>query len=494
MALEQHIKDFAKVDTHGFGGFPVAEPAAPKVVTEAIPGPKSKELIARMGQQQDSRHVYFFQDPQQSAGNYICDADGNVLLDVYNHISSIPLGYNHPGFLAVAETPQFKRLLCQRPALGVFPFTDWPDIIDATFLRAKPHPELSCVFTTHTGSDANEFAFKTAMIWKAQKLRVAATGCKPTENPFSEEETKSCMLNLPPGAPQLSVLSFEGAFHGRTFGALSATRSKAIHKIDICAFGHWPVAPFPKLKYPLAANAEANKAEEDRCLAALEAIISANAKTVAALIVEPVQAEGGDRHASPHFFQGIRAITAKYEVLFIVDEVQTGIATCGSFWAHQGWNLPSPPDMVTFSKKAQAAGFYYKPQLLPSHPYRNFNTWMGDPMRALLFGKVVEIATAPGLQESVNATGAYILHGLELLQERFPGQILNARGKGTFCAFDFATPDLRNKFVSMMRLQGVNIGGCGEQSCRLRPSLMFLPKHASIFLQACLNSATQLFK
>jgi 4-aminobutyrate aminotransferase/(S)-3-amino-2-methylpropionate transaminase len=358
--------------------------------------------------------------------------------------------------------------------------------LETGILKVAPKG-LDQVFTAQAGSDANELAYKAAFMWKRRQQR----GGPDVE--FTAEEISSSMNNQGPGAPNMSIMSFKTAFHGRLFGSLSTTRSKPIHKLDIPAFD-WPQASFPALKYPLEDHVEENAREEARCLAEVEEIITTFHSPPAAIIVEPIQSEGGDNHASPSFFKGLREITRKHDVLFIVDEVQTGVGATGKFWAHDHWNLQDPPDMVTFSKKAQAAGFYYKPQLLPSHPYRNFNTWMGDPMRALLFGKVVEIATAPGLQESVNATGAYILHGLELLQERFPGQILNARGKGTFCAFDFATPDLRNKFISMMRLQGVNIGGCGEQSCRLRPSLMFLPKHASIFLQACLNSATQLFK
>ena len=77
---------------------------------------------------------------------------------------------------------------------------------------------------------------------------------------------------------------------------------------------------------------------------------------VAGVIVEPIQSEGGDNHASPNFFKGLRAITRKHNVLLIVDEVQTGVGATGKFWAHEHWNMDEPPDMVTFSKKAQTAG------------------------------------------------------------------------------------------------------------------------------------------
>jgi len=80
------------------------------------------------------------------------------------------------------------------------------------------------------------------------------------------------MLNQKPGSPDLTVLSFKSGFHGRLFGSLSATRSKAIHKVDIPAFD-WPVAPFPHLQYPLADNVQANEAEEKKCLEEYEQIL-----------------------------------------------------------------------------------------------------------------------------------------------------------------------------------------------------------------------------
>ncbi len=74
---------------------------------------------------------------------------------------------------------------------------------------------------------------------------------------------------------------------------------------------------------------------------------------------EPIQGEGGDNSASPAFFRGVQACAKRHGAAFIVDEVQTGVATTGKFWAHEHWNLTSPPDFVTFSKKMQASGFYH---------------------------------------------------------------------------------------------------------------------------------------
>lgn len=247
---------------------------------------------------------------------------------------------------------------------------------------------------------------------------------------FSKAEMESSMLNSSPGSPQMSIMSFKKAFHGRLFGSLSTTRSKPIHKLDIPAFD-WPHASFPQLKYPLSEFAAENRAEEDRCLAETEQIIKTFHNPVAALVVEPVQSEGGDNHATPYFFQGLRDITARNNVLFIVDEVQTGVGATGKFWAHEHWNLSSPPDMVTFSKKAQSAGYYYNnPLLRPDRPYRQFNTWMGDPSRVLLFKAIIEEIKSKDLVENTRVTGEYLFNGLRELSKKYPEQIKDLRGEG----------------------------------------------------------------
>lgn len=132
---------------------------------------------------------------------------------------------------------------------------------------------------------------------------------------FSEEEEKSCMTNQPPGAPHLSILSFHGAFHGRTLGALATTHSKAIHKLDIPSFD-WPVAHFPRYKYPLAENVRENQQEDKRCLAEVEELFERYAKKerpVAGIVAEPIQSEGGDHEGSPEFFQ-VRSALSKLDV------------------------------------------------------------------------------------------------------------------------------------------------------------------------------------
>ncbi|KAK2801708.1 hypothetical protein FQN50_007622 [Emmonsiellopsis sp. PD_5] len=451
------------------------EPSEPTIKT-SIPGVKNQQATAELNEIFDIRSLNMMANYEKSVGNYIADLDGNVLLDVYAQIASIPVGYNNPSLRAAAQTPQMINALINRPALGNFPSHDYASLLKTGILKVAPNG-LNQVFTGMSGSDANETAYKAAFMYHAQLKR----GGPETE--FTPEEISSTMANQAPGSPQASILSFKSAFHGRLFGSLSTTRSKPIHKLDIPAFD-WPQAPFPSLKYPLEEFAAENAAEEQRCLAETERLIKEFHNPVAAVVVEPVQSEGGDNHASPAFFQGLRDITKRNNVLLIVDEVQTGVGATGKFWAHDHWNLQSPPDIVTFSKKAQTAGYYYgNPALRPNMPYRQFNTWMGDPARVILFRAIIQEIERLDLVNHTAATGDYLYAGLERLAGQYPGEFQNLRGKGqgTFIAWD--SPQ-RDAVLKKAKSVGVNIGGSGASAVRLRPMLIFQKHHADILLES----------
>ncbi|SCZ99562.1 BZ3500_MvSof-1268-A1-R1_Chr3-1g06101 [Microbotryum saponariae] len=472
------------------------EPKATTVST-AVPGPNSKQASEAIAQFQDPRTHVFVTDYAKSQGNYIADVDGNVMLDVFAQIASIPIGYNNPRLLELAKSDEFAIAAMNRPALGSFPSKEWAETINSGLLSVAPSgtPHL---FTQMCGSCANEGALKAAfMAYRARQ--------RGEEQAFSAEEMSSCMKNEAPGAPQLTAMSFTTAFHGRLFGSLSLTRSKAIHKVsvwprlscrklafevaltflfvatdqlDIPAFD-WPAVPFPLLKYPLSEYASENAETEARALAQVEATIVEQKKIgrdVAALIVEPIQAEGGDNHASPGFFNALRTLTKEHGVYMIVDEVQTGVGATGSFWAHEKWNLDTPPDFVTFSKKMQAAGFYHRAELRASLPYRNYNTWMGDPIRALQAREMISYIKEYDLVAHTEAIGnALYASLLSRAKSNHSQHIQNLRGEhaGTFIAWDLETAAKRDKLVVEMRQRGVNMGACGDRAVRLRPMLVF---------------------
>jgi len=138
--------------------------------------------------------------------------------------------------------------------------------------------------------------------------------------------------------------------------------------------------------------------------------------------------------------------------------------------------------MVTFSKKAQAAGYYFgNNELRPNKAYRQFNTWMGDPSKALLFRAIIDEIQEKDLVKNAERTGDYLFGGLTALQERFPKEIMNLRGenRGTFIAWDSPR---RDEFLRLMKGVGINVGGSGAQAVRMRPMLVFQFHHGKFVL------------
>ncbi|CAF0885018.1 unnamed protein product [Adineta steineri] len=368
-----------------------------------------------------------------------------------------------------------KSQLVNRPALGVHPTPQFIKQINQTLLPIAPKG-LEYIQPMMCGSCSNENAFKAICIWHANKNRDGKA--------FTEEELKSSLYNQAPGCPTVSIMSFEGGFHGRTFGALSCTHSKAIHKLDIPSFD-WPIAPFPRYKYPLEENQRENQKEDERCLARIEELFheyKSKQNPVVGVVVEPIQSEGGDYHGSATFFQRLQKLIKKNNAALLIDEVQTGLGATGKFWAHEHFNLPESPDLVSFSKKFQTGGYFAKSEFQPKQPYRIFNTWMGEPAKMLVLDAILKTVKQENLIENTKKTGDVLLTGLKNLNQKYPQLFYNIRGLGTFCAFDMPNASVRDKFLVQMRNAGIQMGACGDVAVRFRPALIFAEKHANIVL------------
>ncbi|XP_054432873.1 4-aminobutyrate aminotransferase, mitochondrial-like [Pteronotus mesoamericanus] len=225
-------------------------------------------------------------------------------------------------------------------------------------------------------------------------------------------------------------------------------------------------------------------------------------RTVAGIIVEPIQSEGGDNHASDDFFRKLRDISRKHGCAFLVDEVQTGGGCTGKFWAHEHWGLDDPADGIfilqtTFRKKMMTGGFFHKEEFGTNAPYRIFNSWLGDPSKNLLLAGVINVIKREDLLSNADHAGKALLTGLLDLQTWYPQFISRVRGRGTFCSFDTPDESIRDKLILIETkpvaepklltdllpfLSGMVLGGCGDKSIRFRPTLVFKDHHAHLFL------------
>lgn len=136
---------------------------------------------------------------------------------------------------------------------------------------------------------------------------------------------------------------------------------------------------------------------------------------------------------------------------------------------------------MTFAKKMQIGGFYYRTEL-NTHPYRIYNTWLGDPVRVLFLEATLEAIRRDKLLELNRQTGDYMLKSLKSLCKQHSNLIANARGLGTFQAIDGTTAEIRDQLVQKMRNLGIQCGSAGDMALRLRPALIFTKKHAEIVI------------
>lgn len=438
---------------------------SPKILTE-IPGPRSQQRAAQGSIDMQSFYRSLVVDTKASQGAILVDVDGNRFLDLFSGFALGALGYNHPRLTRVASSPAFAQAAVNPTSNPFMPSEGWLETIEALGALAAP-TGLRRMFCVDAGGEGVEAALKAAFMVHAEEGREARG--QPRDPLAQPEDVQGAWMAN--GGTDAVVVSFEGAFHGRGLGPLSATHSKVIHKADLPAFP-WPSVPFPALRWPLERHQAENKAIEDRCVESLERTLEAHAGRVAAVLVEPIQSEGGDRHASPSFFQRAQALAAQAGAAFILDEVQTGMGITGTLWAHEQLELSAPPDMVCFGKKMQMGGFFASARYDVRQFGRMYQTRNGDLLRAMLALGVVETIRAEGLLRQVQEVGARMLRHLTALADRHPQLVSDPRGRGLLMAFDLPTPALRDELLRRARAHGVLATYTGTRSVRLRPHLI----------------------
>jgi L-lysine 6-transaminase len=246
-------------------------------------------------------------------------------------------------------------------------------------------------------------------------------------------------------------------------------------KTDLFPKFVWPRVHNPAVTFPLTEERlEQVRREEELSINQIKDAFRQHVDDIAAIIIEPIQGEGGDNHFRPEFFRALRQLADENEAMLIMDEVQTGIGMTGKMWAHQHF---VEPDMIAFGKKTQVCGFLSSRRIEEVeenvfHVSSRLNsTWGGNLVDMVRAGRYLEIIEEDNLVENARLVGLHLLQSLENLAEEFPSVVSNPRGRGLFAAFDVATPDLRTAIRRRCLEQGLIILPSGERAIRIRPPL-----------------------
>ncbi|MCJ0743041.1 L-lysine 6-transaminase [Pedobacter montanisoli] len=400
-------------------------------------------------------------DMEKSSGAYMYDSKGNrKLLDFFTCFASVPLGYNHPKMI---NDESFKHNLLlaaiANPSNSDVYTQQYAQFVD-TFAKIGIPSYLPHAFFIAGGALAVENAIKTAMDWKVQKN--FAKG-------YKEEKG-------------FKVIHFEKAFHGRSGYTLSLTntlpdKTKWFAKFD------WPRISTPQLKFPLTEeNLNQVKAEEARSIEQIKKAFADNKDDVCAIIIEPVQSEGGDNHFREEFLIQLRQLADENEAMLIYDEVQTGVGLTGKFWCHQHFSEKAQPDIVSFGKKMQICGILVgkKVEEIEGNVFnvssRINSTWGGNLVDMVRSTQILNIIEEDKLVENAQNVGQYLQDELAKLAQKHD-KMSNIRGRGLLTAFDFPHKEMRDQFVAKGMEHNVMFLGCGNQTIRFRPALCIEKSH-----------------
>jgi len=388
-------------------------------------------------------------DLQKSHGSFIHDSvTGKEYLDFFTFVASVPVGMNHPKLKKPEFLEKLTRVAINKPSLSDIYPAEQAEFVE-TFARVAIPDYLPHAFFIEGGALGIENALKAAFDWKIRKNFLKG---------YKEEKGTQ-------------VIHFKQAFHGRTGYTLSLTNTEPV-KVELYPKFKWPRIVNPKIKFPLNdENLKAVIQSEQLALNQIKDSIKQNPDDIAAIILEPIQGEGGDNHFRKEFFVEIRRIADENDIMLIFDEVQTGIGITGKMWAHQHF---VQPDMIGFGKKTQVCGFLCGKRIDEIHDNvfqvssRLNSTWGGNLVDMVRSQRYLEIIEEENLVENARVFGTYLIKQLEDLQNEFPNVVSNARGLGLFCAFDLNTPAERNKLKNSCYEKGLIILGCGERSMRFR--------------------------
>lgn len=348
-------------------------------------------------------------------GVRLYDREGNEYLDFVAGIAVNCLGYNHPR-LTEAICSQAKRLL---HVSNLFYTAEQVDLMEALCERSFAER----VFFCNSGAEANEAAMKLAR--RYQKVIAGE-------------------------ADKYEIVTMKKSFHGRTMGAITATGQPKYHK------GFEPM--LPGFQY-----AEFND---------LDSVAEKVGQKTAAVLVEPVQGEGGIRPADPAFLQGLRELCDEHGALLIYDEVQTGVGRTGSLFAYQGYGVA--PDIICLAK-ALGGGTPIGAMMATQRVFEGWtkgshaSTFGGNPLVCHAARTVLEVIDDEDLLANAQQRGDQLQQGLRELAERFD-VIKDVRGRGLMVGAECG--EAARDIYLECRNQGLLINTAGGDTLRFVPPLI----------------------
>lgn len=391
-------------------------------------------------------------DLEKSRGSYLHnEVNDQRLIDLYGFFGSNPVGFNHPHFQQSEVRADLLRAAQIKIANSDMYSEGYAKFVE-TFARVAGLPPLERYLFIEGGALAIENTLKAAMDWKVRKNMAAGRGERGTE-----------------------ILHFRRAFHGRSGYTMSLTNTDP-RKTDLFAKFNWPRVSNPHIDFSLPEAEQTNDVIEREKQAEQEIMnfIAERGVDLAAIIIEPIQGEGGDNHFRGEWLRTLRRICDENEMLLIFDEVQTGMGSTGRNWCCEHFGVK--PDLMAFGKKVQVCGVMAGPRLdevednafrLPS---RLNSTWGGnftDMVRSTHYLRIVE---QENLVENAGRVGEHFLKSLQELQGEEP-IVTAVRGRGLFLAFDLPDPETRDEFWKGLFDRGVLVLKSGERAIRFRPAL-----------------------
>lgn len=433
----------------------------PRIGT-SLPGPVARELVERDRQALSPSYTRDYPLVAESAqGVWVTDPDGNTFLDMTAGIAVCSTGHCHPAVVRAIQEQAARLIHMSGTDFYYRPEIELAERLGRLAPLAQGDPR---VFFTNSGTESVEGAIKLAR---------HATG-------------------------RHQVIAFFGAFHGRTLGSLSVTASKPVQRR-----GFAPLVPGGfHAPYGYCYRCIFGRSYPDcdlQCARYIENVLFQTVLSpheVAAILVEPIQGEGGYVVPPPGFHQELRAIADRYDILLIADEIQSGIGRTGKMFAMEHWDVK--PDIVV-SAKGLASGMplgaiVASSSVMDWPPGSHGTTFGGNPVACAAALATLELVESE-LMANAAAVGGYMLERLRELQERHP-LVGDVRGLGLMVGVELVkdrstrekAPSERNQVVRKCFERGVLMLGCGSSSIRLCPPLVITRGEVDVSLR-CLDEA-----